>query len=167
MHACISSVVPNSVQPYGLSPARLLCPWNSPGKNTGVGCHSFLQGLFLTQGSNLYLLHWQADFLPSDPPGKVSEADYLSLYNPTHENSTKIQSFKKKLSFGQGFLKWIFHVGDAKDDNDWRKSCYNYYSIYCHLQGKMYLKSKNNPPYGLPDPFFKVSDPKIRAKEHH
>ena len=31
---------------------RLLCPWNSPDKNTGVGCHAFLQGLFLTQGSN-------------------------------------------------------------------------------------------------------------------
>ena len=36
---------------------RLLCPWNSPGKNTGVGCHSFLQGIFWTQGSNLGLLH--------------------------------------------------------------------------------------------------------------
>ena len=30
----------------------ILCPWNSPGKNTGVGCHSLLQGVFLTQGSN-------------------------------------------------------------------------------------------------------------------
>ena len=32
-------------------------PWNSPGKNTGVGCHSFLQGIFSTQGSNLGVLH--------------------------------------------------------------------------------------------------------------
>ena len=31
---------------------RLLCPWNSPSKNTGVGYHSLLQGIFLTQGSN-------------------------------------------------------------------------------------------------------------------
>ena len=36
--------------------ARLLCPWDSPGKNTGVGCHALLQGIFLTQGSNLHLL---------------------------------------------------------------------------------------------------------------
>ena len=36
---------------------RLLCPWNSPGKNTGMGCHYLLQGIFLTQGSNLGLLH--------------------------------------------------------------------------------------------------------------
>ena len=35
----------------------LPCPWDFPGKNTGVGCHSFLQGIFLTQGFNLGLLH--------------------------------------------------------------------------------------------------------------
>ena len=39
------------------------CPWDSPGKNTGVGCHVFLQGIFPTQGSNLCLLHWQVDSL--------------------------------------------------------------------------------------------------------
>ena len=43
--------------PHGLKPARLLCPWDSPGKNTGVGCHALLQGLFLTQGSNSSFLH--------------------------------------------------------------------------------------------------------------
>ena len=51
------SVVSNSLQPHGLYGARLLCPWNSPGKNIGVDCHSLLQGIFLTQGSNLSLLH--------------------------------------------------------------------------------------------------------------
>ena len=35
---------------YGLQPTRLLCPWDSPGKNTGVGCHALLQGIFPTQG---------------------------------------------------------------------------------------------------------------------
>ena len=34
---------------YGLEPTRLFCPWESPGKNTGVGCHFFLQGIFLTR----------------------------------------------------------------------------------------------------------------------
>ena len=34
----------------------LLCPWDSPGKNTRVGCHALLQGIFLSQGSNLRLL---------------------------------------------------------------------------------------------------------------
>ena len=36
---------------------RLLCPWDSPGKNTGVGCHALLQGIFPTQASNLGLPH--------------------------------------------------------------------------------------------------------------
>ena len=51
------SVVSDSLQPYRLWPTRLLCPWDSPGKNTGVGCHSLLQGIFPTQGPNLGLLH--------------------------------------------------------------------------------------------------------------
>ena len=35
----------------------LLCPWDSPGKDSGVGCQALLQGIFLTQGSNLGLQH--------------------------------------------------------------------------------------------------------------
>ena len=42
----------------------LLCPWDSPGKNTGVGCHFLLQRIFPTQGSNPCLLRWQVDSLP-------------------------------------------------------------------------------------------------------
>ena len=53
------SVVSNSLRSHGLKTARLLCPWNSPGKNTGVGCHSLLQGMLLTQGSNPGLLYCQ------------------------------------------------------------------------------------------------------------
>ena len=50
-----------------MQPARLLCPWNSPGKNTRVGGHFLLQGIFLTQGSIPAL---QADSSPSEPPEK-------------------------------------------------------------------------------------------------
>ena len=49
--------------PMDCSPPWLLCPRSSPGKNTGVDCHSLLQGIFLTQGLNSHLLHWQVDFL--------------------------------------------------------------------------------------------------------
>ena len=60
-HACwVASVMSDSVRPHGLWPTRLLSPWTSPGKNTGEGHHCLLQGLFLDQGSNLGLLHWQA-----------------------------------------------------------------------------------------------------------
>ena len=51
-------------QTHGLQPTRFLCSWDFPGKNTGVCCHFLLQGIFLTQGSNLCLLHWQSDSLP-------------------------------------------------------------------------------------------------------
>ena len=47
--------------PHRLEPARLLCPWDSPGKHTGAGCHARLQGTFPTRASNLCLLHWQVD----------------------------------------------------------------------------------------------------------
>ena len=50
-----------------LQPARLLCLWDFPIKNTGVGCHFLLQGIFPTQGSNpclLCFLQWQVDSLP-------------------------------------------------------------------------------------------------------
>ena len=40
-----------------MEPTRLLCPWDSPAKNNGVGCHFLLQGMLLTQGSNLHLLY--------------------------------------------------------------------------------------------------------------
>ena len=51
--------------------ARILCPWDFPGKNTGVGCHFLLQGIFLTQRSNSCLLHWQADSLPLSHQGSL------------------------------------------------------------------------------------------------
>ena len=54
--------------------SRLLCPWDSPGKNTGVGCLSLLQGIFPTRESNpsllICLLLWQAGSVSLAPPGK-------------------------------------------------------------------------------------------------
>ena len=49
---------------------------DSPGQNTGVGCHALLQGIFLTRGQNLHLsrlLHWQEGSLPLVPPGKPQD----------------------------------------------------------------------------------------------
>ena len=67
-----SSLTLGNPMDYSLS-VGLFCPWDSPGKNTGVGCHTFPQGIFLIQGSNPHvfcLLHWQAGSLPLAPPGK-------------------------------------------------------------------------------------------------
>ena len=51
------SVMSNSLWSHGLYPTRLLCPWESPSKNTGVGSHAFLHEISPTQGSNPDLPH--------------------------------------------------------------------------------------------------------------
>ena len=98
----------NSVQPYRLWPARLLCPWNSPSKNTGVGCHSLLQGVFPTQGTNPCLLclpHWQAGSSPLVPPGKP-QACQGPGFNPWSGNkdSASYRVWPSKKRFKYSFL---------------------------------------------------------------
>ena len=75
----------NSLWPHGLQPARLLCPWNFPGKkNTGAGCRFILQGIFPTHWFNLglwCLLHWQTGSLSLVPPGKPSKINiYVFIF---------------------------------------------------------------------------------------
>ena len=55
-----------------------------PGKNTCMGCHSFLQGIFLTQGSNPCLLHWQADYLSLSHQGSSIHLDNQEKSNTVH-----------------------------------------------------------------------------------
>ena len=63
---CLTLCDPRDCSPPGSSVRG-----DFPGKNTGVGCHFLLQEIFLTQGSNLRLLHWQVGSLPAgEPPGK-------------------------------------------------------------------------------------------------
>ena len=59
------------LQLYGLQPARLLCLWDSPGKNTGVGLCALFQGIFWPRDQNPVLLHWQTGSLLLAPPGKL------------------------------------------------------------------------------------------------
>ena len=85
------------LQPHGLQPTSLLRPWDFPGRNTGVGFHSLLQGIFPTQGSNLGLLHWQVDSLllshQGSPNAKVPIFQLLPVlifivatYSPENKN---------------------------------------------------------------------------------
>ena len=52
----LCSVMSNFLHPFELQPVRFLCPWDSPVKKTGAGCHFLLRGIFPTQGWNPYLL---------------------------------------------------------------------------------------------------------------
>ena len=93
VHYClVSKWCLTLLRSHGLEFARLLCPWDFPGKNTRVGCHFLLQGIFLTLGSNLHFLQWQV-------------VDSLPL---THHGSPKrkiLYSLKKKKGGGELKLK--------------------------------------------------------------
>ena len=71
--------------PHGLQPPRFLCPWHSPGKNTGVGCHA-LQGIFLTQGLSshfLCLLHPAGGLFTTSTTWEAFTLPELGILNPT------------------------------------------------------------------------------------
>ena len=86
-HVCVCSVISTLLWAHGLQPTGLLCQWSSPGKNTGVGCYSFLQGIFLTQGLNpclLCLLHWRHTLYHRATWVIITTSFYL---NDIHKNS--------------------------------------------------------------------------------
>ena len=122
LHVCwVTSVISDSLRSYELQPARLLCPWGSPGKNTGVGCHhALLQGISSTQGSNschLHLLHWQVGSLPLVPPGKprvfscfsVTQS-YMTICKPMDHSTSGLPVLNHFLEFVQTHVHW---AGDA------------------------------------------------------
>ena len=78
MCACVRAHSYLTLSPHGLQPARLLCPWDFPRKNTGVGHHFLLQGIFPTQVSDLRLLCWQVDSLPLSHLGSPRELEELN-----------------------------------------------------------------------------------------
>ena len=88
---------------HGLQPANLLCPWNFPGKNTIVGCHFLLQGVFPIQAWNSYLLcllHWQADSLP------VNHSNKTSGLNITHLFVAVLEARKPEVKVHAAFSFW-------------------------------------------------------------
>ena len=100
-----------------MQPAMLLCPWNSPGKNTGVGCCTLFQGIFPTRGSNLHLLClllWQVGSLPLVATGKPQE---------------RCEIMKKKL--------FLFYLSDRRRKR-WRRR---------RARGESQRKWMNFPPH--------------------
>ena len=72
------SVMSSSLPPHGLQPTRLLCPWNSPGKNIGVGCHFLLQVLKNTL-TNAGDLRDAGSILGREDPLEESMATHSSI----------------------------------------------------------------------------------------
>jgi len=76
MYVCVLSRFSRVEHCVTLWTAARQAPWDSPGKNVGVDCHALLQGIFLTQGSNLRLLRfllWQVGSFTAAPPGSPSQ----------------------------------------------------------------------------------------------
>ena len=123
--SCIYHLSPSG-RPHGLQPTRLFCPWESPSKKTGVGCHALLQGIFLTQGSNpclFLLLRLQAGSLPWAPPEKpliyylsfTQLSSYLTIISLSihicNVSSTHIyQSFVYHLSYVSSFIYHLIYL---------------------------------------------------------
>ena len=115
---CLNPVISNSSWRHGPCPARLLSPWDSPGENTGVGSYSLLQGVFLTHGWNLGVLHSRWIF-PHQPPGKpfckacfcrsVAQS-CLMLCRPMHCITPGFSVLHYLPEFSQTHVHWL---GDA------------------------------------------------------
>ena len=121
----------DSLQTHGLQPARLLCPWNSPGKNTGVGCYSLLQG-----GSSRNLLP-SSEALPFPSPGDLpnpgmepaslelqadswpSEPGKIIRMGPILTQSTVSVFIREKHSiWRQGHIGWMLCDDRGRDWSD-------------------------------------------------
>ena len=90
------SVVSDSLWPHGLQPVRLLCPWNSPDNNTGMGYHTLLQGIFPTQGSipslpyGRYFTGWATTREDHFPIYKLKGLSKMNSENPSDSKSLRI-----------------------------------------------------------------------------
>ena len=124
-----------SLWPIELEPTRLLCPRDSPGRNTGVCYHFLFQGIFPTQGSNpcpLCLLHWQAGSPTLVPPGKPN----VQVKCPSHalfRNSGKLapvvctclpSTLSEFLHWTEGAFPWwspeCAHAWGEESTHHWR-----------------------------------------------
>ena len=115
---CVScSVISDSLRPHGLQPTRLLGPWDYSKKNTGVGTHSLLQGIFLTEGSNPSLLHCRQilyclNFQGSQAIIRLGKRMML------------IESFYPHLDFPQVKHKeWVFYNAKCDSINIFKLNC--------------------------------------------
>ena len=91
----MAKLCPTLLQHHGLGPARLLCPWDFPGKNTGVDCHFLLQGKLPNPGIKLKSPALAGGFFTNMPPGKPDNP-LLSLFNLTF-NLFQIWSYEASL----------------------------------------------------------------------
>ena len=114
---------------HGVQPTRLLCPWYFPGKNTGMGCRFLLQGIFLTQGWSLGLLHWQVSSSPlSHQESPTTAAVAITSLNGTDETITYC-TLTMNLALERRDLSFL-HSTDARLETQRSEAtCLGFYSL--------------------------------------
>ena len=91
-------VLSNSLWPEGLQLPRQLCPWDSPGKNSGIGCHALLQGIFSTQELNPGLPHCRQILYQLNYQGSSTVLHAVTLLENMVTEDVKMSSYWRRLS---------------------------------------------------------------------
>ena len=97
------SIMSDYLQLHGLYPARFLCPWDFPGKNTGVGCHFLFQGIFLTQRLTHTSTHTHAHSL-SAKFGRFTGSRHSRKFLFSHQLITELNKQR---------LQWLHMTKDT------------------------------------------------------
>ena len=138
------SVVSHSLWPHGLQPARLLCPWDSPGRKSGVGCHSLLQGIFPTQELNQGLLHCRKILYCLRHQGSCISHHYFKM----HQTNKNIKPLEEKLRYSwpwiKSFLDTTSNAQCIKEKNN-TLDLIKIKSLVCSKDTNKNLKSKPHP----------------------
>ena len=131
---CVCSVLSDSLSPRGLQPTMLLCPWDSPGKNTRVGFHFLLQGIFQTRDQSCVSCDsCIGRYFTTEPPGKPRS--YLINYLKKKNNVNRCREAFDK-------IKCAFITKSGKQE---QKETFSTFimSIYTNLEVILYLMVKD------------------------
>ena len=133
----------DSLRPHGLQPTRLLCPWDFPGKSTGMSCHFLLQRIFPTQGSNPGLSHCRQTLYCLSHQGTVRLNNNNMFYGRQYVRHLSINLFLIKtlwisiviiliLQMKMEAKKCEFAQGLTVRQSGSRASCLTHSTSYCY-----------------------------------
>ena len=134
-----------TLQFHILQPTRLLCPWDFPGKNPAVGCHSLLQEIFLTRGSNLDVLYCQQILYRLSHQGSLHILYLLSKTYFFRETDTENKSIDTKEGKGgwDGWGDWdwrIYTIDTVYKIDHWWEPTSQHRELYSALCGDLHGK---------------------------
>ena len=138
-----------------VEPARLLCPWVSPGKNTGVGCHFLLQRIFPTQRLNPGLLLCRQILYHLSHRGSPGLHAHFQMKDYVYSYFFSIKVWKRNY-----FVQSVENVLSARRSDDvevtWGESCLATPGEPSHHRGqrdiKLWYSRKEGTSHSLPDP---------------